>query len=160
LNKAKPFYHPEDVTAFRETEAKFEALFDGLGEGILFCDSDERVLQVNRRMSELTGYAHDEMIGKSAVELFLPEDQRALYLQKTGTRLKGISETYEIRLRRKDGSEFWAQINATPFRNAAGEICGSLGAVSDATERKRSIDELNYQRELLRWVIDGNPNLI
>ena len=57
--------------------------------------------------------------------------------ERNQERARGISSTYEIQLCRKDGSQFWAEIHAAPFHNSTGEITGSLGAISDLTERKR-----------------------
>ncbi len=146
--------------AFRESEARFQALFDGLGAGIIFCDLNHVVLMVNREMERLTGFTQNEMVGKSVFGLFIDDAERTNYLAKTARRLEGASERYEIRHRRKDGSSFWAQVNATPFRDSSGEIMGSLGVVSDITEQKHIAEEVSHQRELLRWVVDTNPNFI
>ena len=44
--------------------------------------------------------------------------------------------------RRKDGQRFWAEVNGSPLRDAAGRIVGTVGAVMDISERKRIEEEL------------------
>ena len=43
---------------------------------------------------------------------------------------------------RKDGSRIYAEVSAGPYRDASGQIVGTLGAISDISERKRLEDRL------------------
>jgi PAS domain S-box-containing protein len=148
---AEPFHiaNLRDVTARRRdeeerkaTEARFRAAIETLGEGLIITDTRDSIVYVNSRMSQLSGYSSPEMIGGSVDHLLVPPEEMEEYRQHLAWRLQGVSEQYEIRLRRKDGERFWAEINATPFRDAAGRIVGTLGAVMDVTERKRIQEEL------------------
>ena len=59
----------------RRSEERFRMAVECLDEGLLITDLDDVVLYVNSRISEMTGYAQDEMIGRPAYELILPSDQ-------------------------------------------------------------------------------------
>ncbi len=121
----------------RSSEARFRAAVETLGEGLLITDPDDVVVYVNSRMTPLSGHAPDEMIGERAGDLLVPPEAREEYRRHLTLRLQGVSEQYEIALQRKDGERFWAEINATPFRDPEGRIVGTLAAIMDVTERKR-----------------------
>jgi len=118
--------------------ARFRAVVEGLNEGIILTDLDDRILFVNPRMTEMTGFTREEMVGRCAYELLLPEEVWEEHRQRTARRLQNESETYEVRLLKKGGEAFWTQISASPYRDATGQIVGTLGAMTDISERKRS----------------------
>ena len=52
-----------------------------------------------------------------------------------------MAEHYEVELMRKDGSLFWADIHATPYRNTTGEVVGTrpgYGGTVKATELRKA----------------------
>ncbi|MGC8779973.1 MAG: ATP-binding protein, partial [Anaerolineae bacterium] len=61
-------------------------------------------------------------------------------------RAKGLSSTYETRLRRADGSIFHAMITGSP-RMRDGQLIGSIAVISDLTERKRMEEALAIARD-------------
>lgn len=132
-------------------------IIDNLGEGILYCDRDDRILLANRRLAEMTGYSVEEMLGNLVYELLLPETEYDLIRSRTQRRLAGISDQYEILLQRRGGARFWAQITATPFFAADASIIGSLGAISDITERKQGEGALRKSEERLRHIFQMPP---
>lgn len=122
----------------RENEERFRMVTESVDEGLLITDKNDIVQFANARLVELTGYAIEEIMGRPAYELFLPEDQWPAMLQRNQRRSAGQTERYELQLRRRDGSQFWAQIIGTPYRDGKGEIIGTLGALTDITERKNT----------------------
>ena len=59
----------------------------------------------------------------------------------------GASQMYELRLMKKDGAQFWAQLRATTAQDADGaSVCRAV--VSDITDRKRA--EVAAFKELTR----------
>jgi PAS domain S-box-containing protein len=126
----------------RASEARFRAAVETLGEGLIITDAADVVAYVNSRMTQLSGYAADEMVGRAVPDLLVPPEEQAAYREHMLLRLQGMSEQYELALRRKDGSRFWAEITATAFRAPDGRIVGTLGAVMDVSDRKRIQEEL------------------
>jgi PAS domain S-box-containing protein len=131
-----------DEDDLRASEARFRAAVETLGEGLIITDIEDAILYVNSRMEQLSGYEPREMTGHAAARLIVPPDEQEAYQEHMSLRLQGMSEQYEIMLQRKDGSRFWAEISATPFRAADGRIVGALGAVTDISDRKRIQEEL------------------
>ncbi|MBX7143837.1 MAG: PAS domain S-box protein [Oligoflexia bacterium] len=136
------------------SELPFAQIIENLGEGIIFCDRDDRVALTNRRMSEMSGYSADEMLGNLVYELLLPEPEYDLIRNRTKRRLAGLSDQYEILLQRRGGARFWALITATPFFGSDGSIIGSLGAITDITERKQAEGALRKSEERLRHIFE------
>ncbi len=122
----------------RESETRFRTVVESLGEGVVITNVDDTVIYINSRMADLCGYTAKEMIGKPAYTLLLPHDKWEAMKERNKERLLGKLERYEVFMTRKDGTHFWAEINATPYRDTDGKIIGTLGAVTDVQERKRA----------------------
>jgi PAS domain S-box-containing protein len=126
----------------RASEARFRAAVETLGEGLIITDAEDVIAYVNSRMTQLSGYSAQEMVGRTVPALLVPEDEQAAYGEHMLLRLQGLSEQYELSLQRQDGSRFWAEITATAFRAPDGRIVGTLGAVMDVSDRKKIQEEL------------------
>ena len=131
-----------EVAERKESEVRFRTVVESLGEALLITDVDDVVLDLNERVTELTGFSAAELLGKPAYEVLLARDEWPDMLNRNRRRVGGQDERYEIELRRRDGTWFWAEVFAAPNRNASGEITGTLGAMSDITKRKRMEAEL------------------
>ncbi|HEX6710140.1 MAG TPA: PAS domain S-box protein [Rubrobacter sp.] len=149
----------EAEQALRRSEARFRSVVESVGEGLLITDDRDVVLYVNPRMTELTGYSEEEMLDHPAYELFLPPEELPEMIERNRRRVEGSSERYEMRLKRRDGGTFWAEISATPYRDVSGEVVGTLGALTDITERKlteRSLEESEQRfRQLFEQSVDA-----
>ncbi|MCB0309869.1 MAG: PAS domain S-box protein [Bdellovibrionales bacterium] len=121
----------------------FRELFEALGVGIGVWDCNDVYLHVNSRFCEITGYAHSQIVGRSAYEFLFPHKDVQVLKRMTARRMAGHTDEYALEMIRKDGIRIWSWLVATPLRNKQGKIIGSLAAVSDITEQKRNRDVLN-----------------
>jgi len=128
----------------------YRTILDSLAEGLLITDPDDRIIYVNRLMQELTGYTPDELIGRIAYEVLAPRKNWDRMRRRLRERMEGSAEDYEHELIRKDGKATWVRVRATPYRNASGEITGSVGALSCIDKQKVLEHENEYLREELR----------
>jgi PAS domain S-box-containing protein len=135
--------------AWRESEARFRTFVESLGEGLLITDADDMVIYANARMAELTGYPVEDIIGVAAYTLFLPAEDWTAMRARNRRRMDGHAEQYSIHMRRRDGSRFWVEINARPLRDAEGGVVGTVGAVTDITQRRKVEEALRRQNEEL-----------
>ncbi len=117
--------------ALRASEARFRSVVEHLGEGLIMTDQQDTVLYVNSRMAEIFGYTEAGMIGRPASELLLPQDAWSVAR-------RGSGERHEMQMIGRDGQPFWAEINAMPFRDPAGTVVGTIGVLTDISERKRA----------------------
>jgi two-component system cell cycle sensor histidine kinase/response regulator CckA len=129
--------------ALRESEQRFRSVAENLREALLITDVTDRIVLANTRVRDVLGYEPDEVIGRNASELLLPASRQSEFRDRLIRRLAGDSELYETELTRKDGRSIFAQISAGPYRDASGEIVGTLGAISDVTDLKRLEERLH-----------------
>ena len=121
----------------RASENQMRAIVENLHDGLLITDLDDTIIYANGRISELSGYRNDELIGRNAYRLLGPPETWADCQNRNLERAQGKSGTYEAAICHKDGSTRWMLINGSPLRDASGVIVGTIGAHFDITERKR-----------------------
>ncbi|MGD0953086.1 MAG: PAS domain S-box protein [Methanotrichaceae archaeon] len=123
--------------ALRESEENYRTIVETANEGIWVVDSETMTTYVNSRMAEMLGYSSGEMIGKKSFE-FMDEEGKARLDLLLERRRQGINESIEIKFLRKDGSPLWAISGAASLRDKDGKFTGSLGMLTDITERKQT----------------------
>jgi two-component system sensor kinase FixL len=113
-------------------------------------DERGRIMLVNAHVEELFGYNREELIGKP-VETLLPGRlaggsgaDRADFLTALQNRIIEGADR-ELCARRKDGSEFPAEVGLNPVRMPRGMMV--LATVVDISPRKRTEEEAGRQRE-------------
>src|SRR5262245_61666547 len=135
--------------AVRESEMRYRRIVETTNEGVWLLDSTLHNSYVNRQMAEMLGYEPSEMLGRSVFDFYFPEDVE--HKKKVlARRQQGLREQIEERLRRRDGSQLWVRLAATPVFKADGEFDGALAMVCDITERKRAEAELRESEERFR----------
>ena len=98
-------------------------------DGIWIIDSDARTLYANADMAEILGTTTAELIGKPSFNYVYPEDAEAAQ-RLFDNKQRGDSNPFHFKLRRKDGSPIWVEVQGTPMRNAKGEFIGIVGTFS------------------------------
>ena len=142
--------------ALRESEIRFRTVAESLGEGLLITDLDDVIQYANPRVEEIYGWRPEELVGRRGLEVLIPPEDLAPFRERMARRARGVAERYEMRALRKDGTTGWVEVHGTPFRNAAGDIVGTLGAITDITERKRVQEQLAHGA--LHDALTGLPN--
>jgi formate hydrogenlyase transcriptional activator len=135
-----------------EREEFYRSILESLDEGIIITDRDSRILYANSRVECLSGYSRSELIGAISFELLAPREQWPVMRRRLKERLAGKEENYEFEHVRKDGERHWIHVRAMPYRNAKGEIVGTIGLNSCIKERKT----LEFENEYLQEELRGN----
>jgi diguanylate cyclase (GGDEF)-like protein/PAS domain S-box-containing protein len=141
--------------ALRESEAKFQQLFDEAPVGYHEYDTQGQITKVNRTELEMLGYTPEEVLGQP-VWKFIGEEEtsRHTVLAKlAGTIPPGHS--FERTYRRKDGATFPVIIEDRPLRDSEGRIIGILSTIQDVTERKRAEEKLRESEERYRTILEN-----
>jgi PAS domain S-box-containing protein len=135
--------------SLRKGEQKYRQIIDTANEGFWEIDTTGRTIFVNARMAQMLGYVPDEIISR-LVEVFIDPEELSYHFQKMKNRRQGISEHYERRFRRKDGSILWTIASVTPMWDSENRVIGSFAMFTDITERKeaeQAVQKLNEQLE-------------
>ncbi len=69
-----------------EEKSKLEAAFDGMVEGVLTIDRDNRIDQFNRGLRKMVGKSRVDILGKTPLEVFRSADLQAAFLRFRETR--------------------------------------------------------------------------
>lgn len=149
----------EVESALRESEKRFRNVVENLGEGLAITNLDDVILYANSRLTALTGYSVEELLGRVAHEALFPEDERERAREELRKRSLGFSGSYEIKHVRKDGTEVWLEINAVPYRNPEGEIVGTLALIQDVGDRHTAEQALRESEERYRLMVEGSEQV-
>ncbi|MGI8786793.1 MAG: EAL domain-containing protein [Pyrinomonadaceae bacterium] len=126
----------------QESEYKLRSLLKSMREGLLQVDTDDLILFANDCFCEMTDYSSDELMGTDWVRLVFDEDGRTLVKRVKKRRFEGVSDNYELCLRKKSGEPLWIIVGGAPTLDAEGVVTGSIGVFTDITERKRAEERL------------------
>jgi PAS domain S-box-containing protein len=98
-------------------------------DGIWIIGADAHTVYANERMAEILGTSPSEMIGHPSFSYVFPEDVAHAQRLFDGKRAGNI-DPFHFKLRRKDGSPVWVDVQGTPMYNAAGVFKGIVGTFS------------------------------
>src|SRR5437773_1113209 len=121
-------------------ERWFHDLVESAPDAIVGVDREGRIAFANAQAEKIFGYQRSELL-KQPVELLLPERVRGVHLQhRSGyfvdPRTRPMGANLDLAGRRKDGSEFPAEISLSPFHTRDGLIVTS--SIRDISERRKA----------------------
>lgn len=136
--------------ALYRSEAEFRSMFDLSMVGSAQTDpATGRLLRVNRKLCEITGYEADELLSKSFIEITHPEDREASwqgYRDAIAGQANGLN--IDKRCVRKTGGIVWVNVQMTPLRDDQGRVLRVLAVIQDITVRKEAEAVLGEKLEL------------
>ncbi len=126
-----------DVSRRQRNEAKFRGLLEAAPDAILGVVADGSISLVNAQAERLFGYRREELVGQS-IEVLVPDSAKSVhparreeYFADPVPRPMGVG--MQLAGRRKDGSEFPAEISLSSIHTEEGVLVSA--AVRDVTER-------------------------
>ena len=150
--------HKRAERALRESEEKYRTIFLNSPLGVFRSTFEGRFLEVNPALAEMLGYDSPEEVVREvrdiAEQIYVrTEDREDIVARQLPS--KDVSRHLN-RYRRRDGSEFVADLYLKTVRDAEGRSVCLEGIVEDVTERKRAEDgmrtALEEKEALLREV--------
>jgi diguanylate cyclase (GGDEF)-like protein/PAS domain S-box-containing protein len=132
--------------ALREAEERFRTAFEQAPIGMAIEDLDGRLVQVNHKLCEITGFAEAELLDRSFRDITHPEDVDAdVELRRRA--LKGERDNYQIEKRytKKNGAVAWARLSVSLLRDADGRPRHFIAQLEDVTDRKAAEEKLLEQ---------------
>ncbi|MFY0598795.1 MAG: PAS domain S-box protein [Cyclobacteriaceae bacterium] len=124
------------------SEEKYRGIIENMELGLLEVDEDHRILRAYDSFCEMTGYQEAELLGKNAVDTFLPVDFHERMKEEDKKREEGQQSVYETRMIKKNGDVIWVLISGAPFYDEDGNVIGSVGIHYNISERKELEQQL------------------
>ena len=135
--------------ALRQSEERFRELVEQASDSIFVADLDGRYTDVNSAGCRMLGFERDEIVGKTIIDLFPPEDIDRLQRAKEEL-LQGDTQVAEWRLRRKDGSYLPVEISAKILPDGRWQ-----GIVRDISERRLAEVQLRQAATVFNCTTEG-----
>ncbi|OSQ32372.1 PAS domain-containing sensor histidine kinase [Thalassospira sp. MCCC 1A03138] len=133
--------------ALAETERRVRWFFDDSPLSIVLADMSGTVTDANRAFIETAGQRHERVIGRSILELILPEDRDevARYLSKA---VMGMGKGGQIEARLQGSRGVAAQIYLQRVAGRSGEAGALLLNFLDTTEQKNLEEQFAQSQKM------------
>ncbi len=153
-----------DVTEQKKTEDKlrrekeqFETLFNLMADPVVIVDSKGKFLAISDRVSRITGYEKEELVGKNFMRIpIVTAKSKAILVKNLAKRMmeKQIAP-YEIEVVRKDGRKLPFEINAAKIEYE--DRPADLVVFRNLEERKKAEKMIRENQEKFERLFKDNP---
>ncbi len=147
------YYRKKAEEAAREREARFRRLFEHSNDAIIIHTAMGKILDVNQRACQLTGYERKALLDIPLAAIH-PEEDRARGKAASEQTMREGHIRFENRIRTAQGAVIDVDISARVIDREKGII---QGIVRDITARKRQEEMLRASEERFRIYIEYSP---
>jgi len=154
--------HVRDITESKEImesslrkDTEFHELFEQASDGIFIADINGRYTNVNTAGCQMLGYAKEEIIGKTIMDLIPPEDIKRLEDSKQTMMKPGQIHVAEWNLKKKDGTFLPVEVSAKILPDGQWQ-----GFVRDISERNRTREILLQSERKFRGLLEESHDII
>ncbi|HEY9779317.1 MAG TPA: PAS domain S-box protein [Leptolyngbyaceae cyanobacterium] len=158
-----------NVTERKRTEERLrllESVVVNANDAVLIAEAETvdepspRIMYANDAFTQMTGYSFEEVQSKTPRLLQGPKTDRAV-LNKIRPALKAWQPIRaEVINYRKDGSEFWVELNLAPVANETGWYTHWISIQRNITERKRAEEILRQSEQRFRFLAEAVPQQV
>ena len=145
-----------DITKKVQNEEELKMLLNALEQNpaSIIITSINGVLEyVNPKVTEITGYSREELIGKRSEQMFQSEKTRKdVNENMVNTLNAGQVWKGELLNKKKSGELYWAAVTVAPVKNNNGNITHFVGIEEDITEKKLRDEQIKHslvEKELM-----------
>ena len=140
----------------RSMEARYQSLLASRADAVLIFDFDGTAgVEQSARARKLFGYSDEEFRALKPRDLTTSAQRAEIAMMMSQLHTMGRARRPRLRLRRKDGSEFWGDVSATVFEEQGRRR--QMHVVRDITPAIEHETKLSQQKELLQMVFDHIP---
>lgn len=127
------------------------AAVEQTADNVVITDKDGIIEYVNPAFEETTGYAKEEVLGKTPRILKSGHHKANFYQTLWETILSGKPFKHVLTNKKKNGELFYADQTITPLKNTRGEIAHFVSVWKDITERMCHREEMEALNKSLQF---------
>lgn len=147
----------EAEEAARRNQEQLQVVLESIQAVAFLKDRQGRHLLVNRFYENAVGVKKEDIIGKTDLEVFPPEDARQIMALDEQVMSSGKIQTVEEEIPHPDGSVHAYLTTKVPLFDKDGVVYGMCGLATDITDRKRMEETLALEHERLQKILDTSP---
>jgi PAS domain S-box-containing protein len=149
----------EAAQEMEESAKRLQLIFESAKDGILVADVEtKRFVSANAAICRMLGYGRNELLAMAVSDIHPASDIQDI-IRKFEQLARGeVSVTVNIPMLRKDGSIFFADINAA-FIHLGGKAC-LLGTFRDITDRMQAEARIEHLNRVLRAIRNINQLIV
>jgi len=147
--------------ALLESQQRLAVTYDQAPVGIAEVDAAGRFVRVNAALSSVLGYAPEELVGRSFIELTHPQDRDA-DAQDYARQVQGEIAHYSTQKRflRRDGSIVFVNVLSSSVLDQQGQFRYGVRVIQDVTERLQAEERLRESERHNRELLEALPAAI
>jgi PAS domain S-box-containing protein len=145
--------HPENKTI---EQAGLITAVEQAADGIVITDTEGTIQYVNPAFTRMTGYSHEEAVGKNPRVLKSGRHTKEFYEDLWTTIKSGQIWHGDMINQRKDGTLYNEEMRIAPVRSSTGEIVNFIAIKHDVSDR-RAAEEA---KALLAAIVEGSEDAI
>ena len=146
--------------ALRESQSQLQQIYDLSPVMMHSIDEQGRIVKVNRKWLEVTGYTREEVIGRKADFLMTPESARRAFAEVIPKFWReGSARDVPYQYVKKDGTIIDVLLDCQAVTDSSGRRV-SVSVVRDVTERKRALEALRDSEARYRAIVEDQTELI
>ncbi|MBV5335183.1 MAG: PAS domain S-box protein, partial [Sulfuricurvum sp.] len=145
----------------RQSESLYRAMLNASPDSIAITDLEGHILMVSPVAITVLGYESEKEVTGHLITDFIVPEHRSLAWTNVELMFQGVmSGPAEYEGLRANGSRFFMEANAEFIRGNDGQPIMMIFIVRDITERRLADEKVQFERTLLRTLIDNIPDAI
>jgi len=136
------------------SRARYFDFYDLAPVGFFTVSEKGLILEANLTAATMLGVARDALVKQSISRFIFKKDQNRYYLYRKQLFETGAPQACDLRMRRRDGAQFWAHLTATAAQDADGAPVSRV-VLSDITERKQAEKALRDSEARFRTAFEN-----
>jgi PAS domain S-box-containing protein len=140
-----------DITDLKQADETIRRLSTAVGQSpaaVIITDPSGRIVYVNRKFTEITGYSSEEIVGENPRLLKSGKTSVEQYRQLWSTIQSGATWRGEYQNRRKNGELYWASATIAPVKDESGTITNFVAIQEDVTETRSLEAQLRQAQKM------------
>jgi len=149
-----------DITEYKKAEEELLKLSRAVEQSpasIIITDTNGNIEYINPKVTQITGYTSEEVIGKNPRIFSSGEKLKSDYKVLWETISSGKEWQGEFHNKKKNGELYWESVSISPIINEKGVITHYLAVKEDITDQKRAELEIISQKNKLAQLFDNSP---